>query len=47
MAVTAWAARHHSNSPMHHSLSPLAAWKPQSEPGPGDTDWNRHAGTYL
>jgi len=28
MATTAWAARHHSNSPMHHSLSPLAAWKP-------------------
>ena len=28
MAATVWAARHHSNSPMHHSLSPLAAWKP-------------------
>jgi len=26
MAATAWAARHHSN--MHHSLSPLDAWKP-------------------
>ena len=26
--ATIWAARHHSNSPMHHSLSPLAAWKP-------------------
>jgi len=25
---TVWAARHHSNSPMHHSLSPLAAWQP-------------------
>ena len=28
MAATVWAARHDSNSPMHHSLSPLAAWKP-------------------
>jgi len=28
MAATVWAARHHSNSPMHHLLSPLAAWKP-------------------
>jgi len=28
MAATVWAARHHSNSPMHHSLSPLTAWKP-------------------
>jgi len=27
MAATVWAARHHSYSPMHHSLSPLAAWK--------------------
>jgi len=26
LAATVWAARHHSN--MHHSLSPLAAWKP-------------------
>jgi len=26
--ATIWAARHHSNSPMHHSLSPQAAWKP-------------------
>jgi len=26
LASTVWAARHHSN--MHHSLSPLAAWKP-------------------
>jgi len=25
-AATVWAARHHSN--MHHSLSPLATWKP-------------------
>ena len=28
MAATVWAARHHSNRPMHHSLSLLAAWKP-------------------
>jgi len=28
MAATVWAARHHSNSPIHYSLSPLAAWKP-------------------
>ena len=28
MAATVRAARHHSNSPVHHSLSPLAAWKP-------------------
>jgi len=28
LAATVWAARHHSSSPMHHSLSPLAAWKP-------------------
>jgi len=28
MAATVWAARHHSNSPMHHELSPLAARKP-------------------
>jgi len=28
MAATVWAARHHSNSPMHHLLSPLGAWKP-------------------
>jgi len=27
LAATVWAARHHSNNPMHHSLSPLAAWK--------------------
>ena len=26
LAATVWAARHHSN--MHHSLSPMAAWKP-------------------
>jgi len=26
MAATVWVARHHSN--IHHSLSPLAAWKP-------------------
>ena len=28
LAATVWAAIHHSNSPMPHSLSPLAAWKP-------------------
>jgi len=28
MAVTVWAARHHSNSPVYHLLLPLAAWKP-------------------
>jgi len=28
MAATVWAARHHSNSPMHHLPSSLAAWKP-------------------
>ena len=28
LTATVWAARHHSNSPMHHSLSPLAARKP-------------------
>ena len=28
LAATVWAARHHSNSPVHHLLSPLAAWKP-------------------
>jgi len=47
MAATVWAARHHSNSPMHHSLSPLAAWKPHSAPAPGHTDWKWNAGTCL
>jgi len=49
LAATVWAARYHSNSPMHHSLSPLAAWKPDqtSAPEHGDTNWNRHAGTCL
>ena len=28
LAATVWAATYHSNSPMHHSRSPLAAWKP-------------------
>jgi len=28
VAATVWAARHHSNSPVHHLLSPMAAWKP-------------------
>jgi len=27
LAATVWAARHHSNSSVHHSLSPLATWK--------------------
>jgi len=43
-AATVWAARHHSN--MHHSLSPLATWKPH-QCTYGDTDWNRHARTCL
>ena len=43
-----WAARHHNNSPMHHSISPLSAWKPHRwTPAPGDTNWNRNAGTCL
>jgi len=43
-AITVWAARHHSNRPMHHSLSPLAAWKPHHCTGA----WRRrHAGTCL
>jgi len=41
LAATVWAARHHSNGPTHHSLSPLAAWNHTSAPAPGDTDWNR------
>ena len=46
LAATVWAARCHSN--MHHSLSSLAAWKPnQCTAAPGDTDWNRHAKTCL
>ena len=28
LAATVWTARYHSHSPMHHSLSPMAAWKP-------------------
>jgi len=32
---------------MHHSLSPLAAWKPHQCTMPGDTNWNRNAGTCL
>ena len=46
LAATVWAARHHSN--MHNSLLLLAIWKNHaSAPEPGDTDWNRHAGTCL
>ena len=44
MAATVWAARHHSNSPMHDSLSPMAAC---SGPEPRVTDWNRKAGTFI
>ena len=43
MAATVWAARHHS-SPMHHSLSFMAAWKPHQ----CARVWrHRHAGTCL
>jgi len=28
LAATVWAARHHHHSPVHHSVSFLAAWKP-------------------
>ena len=42
-----WAARHHSDSPMHHSLSPMAAWKPHQCTSAWNTDWNRNAGTRL
>ena len=31
LAANVWAARHHNN--MHHSLSPLAAWKPHQYTG--------------
>ena len=44
MAATVWAARHHSN--MHHSLSPLAAWK-QYQCTSVWYDWNRNTGTCL
>jgi len=45
LAATVWAARHHSY--MHHLLSPWLHENHTSAPEPGDTDWNRHAGTCL
>jgi len=45
LAATVWAARHHSY--MHHLLSPWLHENHTSATEPGDTDWNRHAGTCL
>ena len=43
VAATVWAARHY----MHHSLLPLAEWKPYQCTSAWRHHWNRNAGTCL